>query len=111
MVSAHEAGRFSPLMDEMRSKLDHQWTIAELAKLAGMSSRSFLRRFESATSMTPAQWLLRQRLSEAKSLLETSDISIEEIAATCGFGSATNMRHHFRKELKLTPSAYRQRFA
>lgn len=111
VVSAHEAGRFSPLMDAMRAKLDHTWTIKELASLAGMSTRSFLRRFESATGQTPAQWLLQQRLSDAKNLLEASDLSIEEIARTCGFGSATNMRHHFRKELQLTPSAYRQRFA
>lgn len=110
VVAAHEAGRFSPLMDEMRQKLDHAWTIAELAALAGMSSRSFLRRFESATGQTPAQWLLQQRISEAKSLLENSDLCVDEIALTCGFGSATNFRHHFRNVLSLTPSAYRLRF-
>lgn len=110
IVAAHEAGRFSPLMDEMRKKLDHSWTIAELAKLAGMSSRSFLRRFESASGQTPAQWLLQQRLMEAKSLLENSDLCVDEIALNCGFGSATNFRHHFRKALSLTPSAYRLSF-
>jgi AraC family transcriptional activator FtrA len=110
VVSAHESGRFSPLLDAMRQRIDHNWTIAELAMLAGMSGRSFLRRFETATGQSPAQWLLQQRLSEAKSLLESSDLSVDEIALTCGFGSATNFRHHFRRQLSLTPTAYRQRF-
>jgi AraC-like DNA-binding protein len=44
-------------------------------------------------------------------LLETTDASIDEIAATCGFGSATLFRHHFSREVGVAPSAYRRSFA
>ncbi len=84
--------------------------IPDLARRAGMSERTFLRRFSEATGMTPAKWLLNVRLCEARDHLETSDISIERIAEHTGFGTPTNLRHHFREQMGTTPTAYRQTF-
>lgn len=108
---AHESGRLGPLFDHMRENLGADHSVATLASRAGMSGRTFLRRFESATGMTPARWLLTQRLGKARDLLEGTDASVEEIAALSGFGTTGTLRHHFRLHLSTTPAAYREAFA
>lgn len=108
---AFESARIGPLLDAMRSDLARDWQIAHLAKRAGMSMRTFLRRFEDAVGTTPAKWLVRERLAAARDLLERSALSIDEIAEISGFGSAATMRHHFRRLLSTTPIAYRAAFS
>ncbi|MEP4033132.1 transcriptional regulator FtrA [Roseibium polysiphoniae] len=109
--TAHEGSRLSPLFDHMRQHLDRAVPLRELAQLAGMSERTLLRRFEAATGTTPARWLQAERLTQARRLLEESTGSVDRIAETCGYGSASNLRHHFRRELGTTPTAYRGNFA
>lgn len=106
----HESGRFGPLLDHMRENLGADHSVATLARRAGMSGRTFLRRFESATGMTPARWLLARRLGKARDLLEETNAPIEEIAAISGFGTTGTLRHHFRVHLATTPAAYREAF-
>lgn len=105
-----EASRLSPLFDQVRSNLTVDHTIKSLAAKAGMSERTFLRRFESATGTTPARWLTGLRLQKAKDLLEESLFSIDQIAEQTGFGTAATMRHHFRETLGTTPTTYRRLF-
>lgn len=106
----HEGNRLGPLLDAMSGDLKITRTVRDLADLAGMSERTFLRRFRTATGTTPARWLSAERLRRAREMLEDDDETIERIADLTGFGSATNFRHHFRKELGVTPTAYRERF-
>jgi transcriptional regulator GlxA family with amidase domain len=54
--------------------------------------------------------VLRQRILLAQSLLETGDLPIEAIAASCGFGSAAVLRTHFRRVVGTAPLAYRRTF-
>jgi AraC family transcriptional activator FtrA len=75
-----------------------------------MGERTFLRRFEAATGMTPARWITAERLTRARALLEETAAPIEEIAVVSGFGTPTTLRHHFRKSLATTPGAYREAF-
>ncbi|TAX53714.1 transcriptional regulator FtrA [Rhizobium leguminosarum] len=109
----YEASRLSPLLDYMRDSLSSQHTVAKLARRVGMSKRTFLRRFEASTGVTPAQWMLAERLARAKELLESSLIGVERVAELSGFGSAAALRHHFRRRFGATPISYRQaeRFA
>jgi AraC family transcriptional regulator, transcriptional activator FtrA len=108
--TAHEGPRISPLLEMMRNNIRDDFSIASLARAAGMSSRTFLRRFEAATGMTPARWLLAERLGKARDFLENSALPIEVIAANTGFGTAATLRHHFRQQLATTPTAYRDMF-
>jgi transcriptional regulator GlxA family with amidase domain len=57
------------------------------------------------------QWLLHQRVRQARRLLETTDLPIERVAAASGFGSAPNLRVHFQRVVGTTPTAYRRTFA
>lgn len=106
----HESSRLGPLLDHMRENIAADHCVAALARRAGMSSRTLLRRFEAATGMTPSRWLLAQRLGKARDLLEETATSIEDVAALSGFGTTGTLRHHFRAHLATTPAAYREAF-
>jgi AraC family transcriptional activator FtrA len=93
-------------LDRLEERLD----VVTLARRACMSPRSFARRFRQETGTTPAQWLLDQRTRAAQSLLETTDLPVEHVAARTGFGSATSLRTHFGRRLATTPTAYRRAF-
>ena len=82
-------------------------TVAELARHAGYSERTFARRFRAETGTTPLQWLIVQRTLKARGLLEAGDLPVEAIARRCGFGSAPSLRQHFRRAVRSTPTAYR----
>ena len=75
-----------------------------------MSTRTLSRQFRAQTGSTPLQWLIRLRLTRAQELLETSDLSIDQIATTTGFGSPLLLRQHFTKAFTTTPTAYRRTF-
>jgi len=109
-VPAREGARLSDLIHDMRARLDHPFTVPELAALAAMSERSFIRRFTQATGETPAAWLASIRVDRARELLEAGKLPIDEVARLSGFGSAPTLRHHFRQKLKISPTDYRERF-
>ena len=75
-----------------------------------MSKRTLARRFLETTGTSPADWVTGLRIALAKELLETTTLSVEEVADRCGFGSSFTLRHHFRKRLQTNPLAYRAGF-
>jgi AraC family transcriptional activator FtrA len=91
--------------------LDQSLSVAELARRAGMSGRTFARRFRALHGTTPHRWLLVQRLLVARRLLETTDESVEQVAERAGFGTAASLRQHFRRSVATSPAAYRRLFA
>jgi transcriptional regulator GlxA family with amidase domain len=85
--------------------------LPRLAARAGMSVRTFTRRFREETGVSPAQWLLRQRVEEARRLLETTDLPVDRVAERAGFGTATSMRQHLHAAVGVSPTAYRRTFS
>jgi AraC-like DNA-binding protein len=61
--------------------------------------------------MTPGDWITDQQISRAKDLLERSSLSMDQVAARSGMGTAMTMRHHFRKRIGLSPVECRIRFS
>jgi transcriptional regulator GlxA family with amidase domain len=102
---------FAPHLDWILVNLDKPHTVATLAKRASMSARTFARRFVDETGRTPMQWVTDQRVLFARRLLEETDLDIDRVADKSGFGTATLLRHHFRRVIGVTPSDYRRRFA
>ncbi|GAB2638487.1 GlxA family transcriptional regulator [Kribbella swartbergensis] len=105
-----DSGSLEPTMRWMRDRIGEPLTLADIARHAAVSARTLNRRFREQTGMTPLQWLLTQRVRHAQELLETTALSIEEIATHCGFGTAINLRQHFTRRLTLSPQTYRRTF-
>lgn len=84
--------------------------VAEMARQANMSLRNFARVFRREVGTTPGQYVQRTRIARARELLETTDLSIGQIAGRCGFGAPETFFRSFGRSLGLTPREYRHRF-
>ncbi|MFF3068942.1 helix-turn-helix domain-containing protein [Kitasatospora sp. NPDC057904] len=91
-------------------RLDQPLTVEDLARRANMSSRHLGRHFRSVTGTSPLQWLLTQRIRHAQELLETTEDSVDAIAAATGMGTGTTLRRHFNRTVGVPPDAYRRTF-
>ncbi|WP_255953244.1 GlxA family transcriptional regulator [Streptomyces odontomachi] len=105
-----QSAALGELLHWATARLDEPLTVPDLARHARMSTRTLNRRFTAATGMTPLQWLLSQRIYHAQQLLETTDHSIEQIAAQTGMGTATTLRRHFNRTVGVPPDTYRRTF-
>ena len=82
--------------------------LADLARVAGSSVYHFSRAFKNATGETPYQFVIRRRVKCAQMLLTTTDLTVAQVAATCGFHSSALLTHAFRRLLRITPRQYRR---
>lgn len=107
---AGEAGSLEATRRWACERLAEPLDVAMLARHAGVSPRTFARRFREETGTTPLRWLLERRVLEARRLLEETDLPIDEVAWRAGFGAAASLREHFRRATATTPTAYRRSF-
>jgi AraC family transcriptional activator FtrA len=110
-VDRRRRGSMSALLERVQRQLDRSMGIRQLAEWAAMSERTFMRRFRAATGMTPADWITRTRVDRAREMLESTALTVDQIAVRTGLGTPTTLRHHFRKKVGLSPVAYRRRFS
>ncbi len=110
VARSRESERLGQLFDWLHLHLAEPHSLASLSRRVGMSQRTLLRRFREATGVTPAHWLLNERLRQAQQALSESRISIEQVALNSGFGSASALRHHFQQQFAISPQAYRKKF-
>jgi len=79
----------------------------ELARLFGMSVQHFSRCFKASTGMPPYRWLLKRRIECAKELLRNSALTLADVSFECGFTEQSHFANRFRKEVGMTPGAWR----
>ena len=103
-------GRFDGLHAWMAGHLGEDLGIAALARHAGMSERSFVRRYPAATGLTPARAVERLRVEVARGLLAETGTPVKRIAERCGFGTDETMRRAFLRVQGTSPADYRERF-
>lgn len=84
--------------------------VAAMVQLSGLPERSFKRRFQQATGMTPLEYVQTLRLEEAKQMLEATELAVEAIANEVGYEDASFFSRLFRRQVGLTPAQYRKRF-
>lgn len=97
------------VMDWALARLEARIPVEVLAKQAGMSPRTFARKFLALSGTTPHAWLLSARLERARLMLEGSDLSVEEVARNVGLDAAS-LRLRFRERLGTSPLRYRRQF-
>ena len=101
---------FARVLDGIRNRLREPHTVERMADRAKMSPRTFARRFKEATGTTPHRWLQGERVRASQSLLEKTDLSLDQIAARTGFSDAQLLRLHFKRSVGTSPTAYRRAF-
>ncbi len=99
-----------PLLSWLAKHLEQPLGLEEIAQRAAMSTRTLSRRFLEQTGTTPLQWVLAQRVRRAQHLLESTALSIEQVATKAGFGSAAAFRDRFAKVVGARPQSYRRTF-
>ncbi|MCX5064039.1 helix-turn-helix domain-containing protein [Streptomyces sp. NBC_00201] len=90
--------------------LDEPLTLTGLAGHARMSRRTFARRFNDEVGLSPGRWIVQQRVSRARHLLESSDLSVDQIASHVGFATGASLRQHLHAAIGVSPQAYRRTF-
>jgi transcriptional regulator GlxA family with amidase domain len=109
----HEAvakGRMATLLRWIPEHIGEELNVAVLAARANMSERNFARAFAKETGETPARYVERARLDQARRLLSATPLAIAEVAGRAGFGSEERMRRVFQRHLRISPGAFRARF-
>ena len=100
-----------PVLAWMVEHLGDDHTVADLARQASLSERTFARRFVAETGTTPHRWLTMQRVLHARRLHEETQLGIDDIAQAAGFGTGALLRHHFHRVVGVAPHDYRRTFA
>ena len=101
--------RIGEALSHLERNIHREVNLEELASIAHMSQRSFLRVFLSATGTSPLAWAISQRINRACQLLRNTDRRVTEIAFDVGFNDSNYFTRQFRKVTGLTPRDYRNR--
>ncbi len=95
-------------LQAIHTRLNAPWTVAELARLAGMSRARFAQRFTSAVGMPPIDYLTRWRLMRARWLLGATNLDMGEIASRCGYASVPSFSRRFKRAFGVGPGSHRR---
>jgi len=109
-IPKQRGGNIAPLLDQIRLHLNEEWNVERMATIAGLSKRTFIRRFKEGLGENPHGWLTSERIERAKELLEGTKLTMVEIAEASGLVTAETLRHHFRQKVGISPTQYRQEF-
>jgi transcriptional regulator GlxA family with amidase domain len=111
MLSLQRGDAFDDLHAWIGENLGADLSIPHLAAKAGMTDRTFLRRYKQATGCSPAKAIERLRVEAAQRRLCDAREPIKRVAARCGFGSEETMRRSFARIARVSPQDYRARFS
>ncbi|MBZ9798971.1 AraC family transcriptional regulator [Mesorhizobium sp. ES1-4] len=98
--------RIAGALRRMHSGPEQSWTVAELAREAGMSRSAFFDRFMRAVGVRPMEYLLAWRMALAKDLLRDRDVALDEVARRVGYGSASTFSIAFSRHVGKPPGRY-----
>jgi len=95
-------------MEAMHGDLTRPWTVAELARIAGMSRSAFAAAFRAKAGETPLGYLTSWRVYQAKTLLRDTPLSVQEIAVRVGYDTGTALSRVFSRHTGVSPGAWRK---
>lgn len=103
--------RIAEAMTHLEVKFDQPINLDELAGIAHMSKRSFIRAFQAATGASPIAYLIQLRINRGTELLRESDAPVTDIAFRVGFSDSNYFTRQFRKMTGISPRIYRRQQA
>lgn len=107
------AARVQVRMESIRRYVDESYagnlTLPQVSRKFGMSPSAFHRGFRKLTGKTFGNYLSDRRIEEAKRLLLTTSMTLEQVAQASGFNSSSYLIQTFRRRVRMTPGQYRSR--
>lgn len=100
--------RISTALQYLQNFPEKNWTMAELAKLSGMSRTQFFNTFKSLVGQTPLTYLQNWRMQQAKEMLSKSQLKVSVIANLVGYGSEAAFNRLFKNKFSMTPASFRR---
>jgi transcriptional regulator GlxA family with amidase domain len=85
--------------------------VAAMVEQSGLTERTFMRRFRAATGSAPMEYVQTMRIEEAKHLLETRKMPVDQVAIEVGYEDPNFFRRLFKRRVGVTPARYRQKFS
>jgi AraC-like DNA-binding protein len=101
--------RIGAALTLIHKNLARHWTVTDLAKHVAMSRSAFATRFRDLLGESPLRYIARWRMIRAAELLRTTTQPLDEVAATLGYATPTAFHKAFKRQLGVTPAAYRNR--
>ena len=110
----HDRGKNMQIVQSIRNTIEERYgeriTLAELSSVYHVSISHLTHAFKKATGYAPIEYLMECRLSAAKQMLSTNEMSISEIVDLCGFSDESNFARTFKKKIGISPSAFRKKY-
>ncbi|MGY8663798.1 AraC family transcriptional regulator [Bradyrhizobium sp. UFLA05-109] len=94
--------------DTLAANLEGDLSLADLANDCGLSASHFSRAFRQSTGLSPHQWLQQRRIEQAKNLLANRNLSLSEIALSCGFADQSHFTRVFTNLVGISPGVWRR---
>lgn len=104
-LTPHQLRRATSMIE---ANLPGQLTLAEISIECGLSPSYFAKAFKVSTGVTPHRWMARLRIAKAADLLKSSNLTLAEVAAKCGFADQAHFTRAFGEAKGVTPSAWRK---
>ena len=101
--------KLKQVIEYINDNLEESIKLSDLAQLVNTSQFYFCRLFRESIGISPYKYVLQQRIKKTRSLIENSSLPLVDIAYESGFSSQSQMTHHFRKSVGVTPKVYRNR--
>ena len=112
LISSDRQGKASRGLNNVRNAIfnnpNRDWSVAELADMAGFSRSYFQHKYKKTFFVSPQQDVIESKMSYAKFLLESTQYQVNEIAALCGYTDITHFLRTFKNKTGLTPLQYRK---
>jgi len=92
----------------IKNNIHEKLTVQNLAKISSLGQTTFFKKFKHCTGYSPVDYILRERIRQAKILIQKNNLSLQEIAFKCGFNSYQYFCNSFKKIEKEKPSAFKK---
>ena len=100
-------GKLRAVVEYIEEHLDAGPTLGQMAAVARLSPYHFARQFKAATGLPPHQYVINRRVERARELLRAGDQPLVEVAASAGFTDQSQLSHHFKRLVGVTPGRFR----
>ena len=102
------SARLRRIKELVHARMEDDLSLDEMAQSIGLSTAHFARMFRKSTGETPYQFVLRQRIERAKTMLRAQDARVLDVAVACGFKTQQHFAQVFRDVCGVSPTQYRQ---